>query len=71
MPLILCTLKNASTNINGVEFKQTEKGLISASVDQDVADYFASIPGYEVIKAQGKAADKAADKPAEDDAGKA
>jgi hypothetical protein len=55
MPLVICTLKAASTKINGVEFKQTDKGLISENVSQEVADHFASIDGFEVIKAQGKA----------------
>lgn len=64
MPLILCKLPNASTKINGVEFKPTEAGMLSVDVSAEVAEAFAKIPGYEIVQAQGrkKAADKAADK---------
>jgi len=68
MPLVICTLKAASTKINGVEFKQTDKGLISENVSQEVADHFASIDGFEVIKAQGKAGKADASQALPDDA---
>ena len=54
MPLILCKLPNASTKINGVEFRPTEAGMLSGEVSADVADAFAKIPGYEVVQAQGR-----------------
>ena len=55
MPLILCTLRNASARINGVTFKQTEAGMLSEDVTAEQAEVFAAIPGYTVVQAQGKA----------------
>lgn len=54
MPLILCKLPNASTRINGVEFKPTDAGMLSGDVSAEVAEAFARIPGYEIVQAQGK-----------------
>lgn len=66
MPLILCKLPNASTRINGVEFKPTDAGMLSGDVSAEVAEAFAKIPGYEIVQAQGKR--KAAAKAGEEEA---
>lgn len=51
MPKVLCTLPNASDEINGVKFTSHEKGMLSEDVSDDVAADFASIPGYVVVGA--------------------
>ena len=56
---VICTLPNASHNINGVPFVDyepaaagEERGVITAEpVDEEVAKAFAAIPGYRVIPA--------------------
>ena len=51
MKKVLCTLPNASALINGVEFEETDAGMLSAAVEDDVAKQFEGIPGYELIDA--------------------
>lgn len=51
---ILCTRPNASTNINGVAFHETEAGMLSEEISQELADMFIGIPGYEVVPAAAK-----------------
>jgi hypothetical protein len=47
MPRVICDLPNASDEISGVKFHPLEDGgLISDEIDQETADYFASIAGY-------------------------
>lgn len=46
---ILCTRPNASTTINGVAFHETDAGMLSEPVSQELADMFLGIPGYEVL----------------------
>lgn len=48
MPKVICTLPNASELINNVKFVSHAKGMISEDVDQEVADAFVAIEGYEV-----------------------
>lgn len=50
MKTILCTLPNASTLINGIEFKETPEGMLSVPVEDSVAADFATIPGYEAVE---------------------
>lgn len=59
MPLILCSLRNASTKINGVEFKPTDAGMLSEEISAEQAEVFAAIPGYSVVQPQGKKGAKA------------
>jgi len=47
MARVLCTLHNASNSINGVAFEPHPKGVVSEEIDQDTADHFLSINGYE------------------------
>lgn len=49
MKQIKCTLPNASTAINGVKFDIVEDGVLSAPVEDAVAEQFTGIAGYEVI----------------------
>ena len=51
MKRILCTIPTATSPINGIEFGPHERGLISASVEEEEAEYFATIPGYELLDA--------------------
>lgn len=63
MKKVLCTLPNASALINGVEFEETDAGMLSAAVEDDVAKQFEGIPGYELIDAgEAKKADASAAK---------
>lgn len=50
MPRVICTLPNASLLINGVVFEvlSDKSGIISEEIEQGVAEYFASIPGYRI-----------------------
>jgi len=47
---VLCKLKNASELINGVKFEATDAGMLSESVDAEVAAQFKGIPGYELFE---------------------
>lgn len=44
---ILCTLPNASHEINGVAFTPHPDGMLSEDVSQEVAQQFLAIPGYQ------------------------
>lgn len=64
---VICTLQNASNNINGVEFEDHKEGKISVeAVSAEVAEVFAQIDGYKVVEskeakaAKPTAAEKAA-----------
>jgi hypothetical protein len=46
MAKVICTLPNASTEINGVKFVSHKLGMISEDVDDEVATGFATIQGY-------------------------
>lgn len=46
MAKVICTLPNASSNINGVKFVTHKLGMISEDVDADTAKAFTSIHGY-------------------------
>lgn len=48
---VLCTRPNASDNINGVPFHETDAGMLSDPISQELADMFIGIPGYELIPA--------------------
>jgi hypothetical protein len=56
---VLCTLPNASTNINGITFKPHPKnGVMTVDpVDLEVAMQFDGIPGYELIEVQPEQTD--------------
>lgn len=56
MKIITCTSPNASTLINGVPFTETDDGVVSEPVADEVAAQFDGIPGYSF-------ADAGADKP--------
>jgi hypothetical protein len=78
MPRVLCSLPNASTNINGVDFVPQEDGrLLSAEISQEEADGFTSIQGYDLFvldpdeDARKKAEEAEAAQRAADDAAKA
>ncbi len=72
MPKVICKLENAADEISGVKFTAMEDGgRVSEEVSAEVAELFASIPGYELAqdatkapKSAKKQADKPADKPA-------
>lgn len=65
MKIVTCTLENASNSINGVAFTQTETGMVSEPVADEVAAQFDGIPGYTSFDPDGSAkAPKAAKSPA-------
>jgi len=51
MAKVICTLPNASEEINGVSFVSHAKGMVSEEITDAVANDFASIPGYELVGA--------------------
>lgn len=67
MAKVICTLNNASDEINGVKFKKHPDGhgMVSEDIGDDQAAVFASIPGYELVGAT-KAAKQPAGKTAEE-----
>lgn len=65
MKIVTCTLPNASTSINGVEFSATADGMVSVPVADEVASGFASIPGYSVADAKPAKPVKAPEAPKE------
>ncbi len=49
MPRVICDLPNASDEISGVKFHKLDDGRrISDEIDEEQANLFASIPGYEL-----------------------
>ena len=46
MPRVKTILKNASTNINGIQFERVDDAMVSEEIDQATADLFLSIPGF-------------------------
>ena len=50
MKRILCKLPNSGDRINDIAFSPGAGYMISEPVENDVADYFASIPGYEILE---------------------
>lgn len=49
MPRVICDLPNASEEISGVKFHKLEDGgLISDEISEELAELFASIPGYAI-----------------------
>lgn len=46
MPKVLCTLPNASAEINGVAFTPADGGMLSEELSADRAAGFLAIPGY-------------------------
>lgn len=62
---VLCTLAHAALEINGVAFEAVKGGVVSVDpVDDEAAERFASIPGYELVDAKPKA-EKPVEQPAE------
>lgn len=54
MSYVICTLLNASNEISGVAFEDHPEGKVSVeAVPADVAERFASIEGYKVVKDKG------------------
>lgn len=49
MAQVLCTRENASTLINDVKFTQTDTGMLSEDISDEVAANFLEIPGYELV----------------------
>lgn len=62
---VLCTRPNASTSINGVAFHETDAGMLSDPISQELADMFLGIPGYEVIPVASKPSESVEVKTAE------
>ena len=62
MPKVICTLPNASFEISGVKFTQTEDrmAVVSEEISDEKAEMFLSIPGYELEVEDPEAAEKAA-----------
>lgn len=46
MKIVTCTLPNASTLISGVVFSESDSGMVSDAVTDEVAAQFEGIPGY-------------------------
>lgn len=59
MPRIICKLPNAAAKINGVSFTKAPAGMLSDEISAEAAELFLAIPGYELVQAQGKAAEPA------------
>lgn len=49
MARVICRLPNASTEINGVRFTEDRGEMISDEITAELADAFASIPGFHKI----------------------
>lgn len=49
MPKVLCTLRNASTLINGVRFASVPDGMMSENISDEAAAAFVAIKGYALV----------------------
>jgi len=54
MAKVICKLPNASERINGVEFVSHKLGMISAEIEDDVAERFCRIKGYVLADKKGR-----------------
>lgn len=68
MVQVLCTRPNAAEEISGVKFEAVEGGMLSEEIDQDTADMFLEVGGYEIhgdktdgSEGDGKSADSDGD----------
>ena len=61
MAKVICSLPNASTEINGVAFESTDGGMLSVEVTDEVAEAFVAIPGYALVGAVDPAVKAAAE----------
>jgi hypothetical protein len=43
---VICKHPNASTEINGVAFTQTDGGMVSADIDEETGAHFLKVPGF-------------------------
>jgi hypothetical protein len=63
---VICTLPNASTNINGVAFERVGEHVHSVDeLTQEHLDHFASIDGFEVVDTDAEPAADGQDDPDE------
>jgi len=53
---VICSLPNASGEINGIAFVEDHGDMISEPIDQETAERFAAIPGYEAVPIAGASA---------------
>lgn len=68
---IKCTLDNASTEINGIEFVDVDGVMVSVPVEPEVADQFRGINGYELVPAEANSDDTGTSKDGNDGQGQA
>lgn len=61
---VLCTLPNAGEIINGIAFTETEGGMLSEDIGDDMARAFAAIPGYQMVGAPATAPSRLSDESA-------
>ena len=54
MARVKCTLPNASTSINGVQFVQTKDGMLSEDIQDEIAEAFTVVPGFTLVDRRGK-----------------
>lgn len=60
MPYVICTLPNASDEINGIKFEEVGGVMVSVeAVDDDAATVFAGIEGYELADKKPSASEVA------------
>lgn len=55
MPKVICTLPNASDEMNGVKFSKhpdRDDAVVSEEISQAQAEYFASVSGFELVGAK-------------------
>lgn len=68
MARVICELDNASDEISGVKFTEDRGQMISEEIDDAVAERFAKVPGYKLVKTQTAKEQKAAEAKAAEDA---
>lgn len=61
MAKVICTLPNASTEINGVKFSESKEGMISEEITDAQAGEFTAINGYALVVVKPKAGKKGAE----------
>lgn len=54
MARVICTLPNASSEINGVKFVSHKLGMLSDDIDDDVAKSLLAVPGYHLYDSATK-----------------
>jgi len=63
MKQVLCTLPDSPLWINGIEFQETDDGVLSKPIPDYLAEQFITLDGYTLLDAEGEDAPRGVPSP--------